>query len=127
MARPAKMVRELLRSLLKKPATVKYPAEGKEMVKDFRGKLKFYPERCIGCKLCMRDCPTGAIEIRKINEKEFEAEIDLGKCIYCAQCVDSCMKKALEVTPEYELAQLKGEKLKVIFHAPPKDATQKQA
>jgi formate hydrogenlyase subunit 6/NADH:ubiquinone oxidoreductase subunit I len=119
------MVRELLRSLFKKPATVKYPAEGREMVKDFRGKLKFYPERCIGCKLCMRDCPTGAIEIRKINEKEFEAAIDLGKCIYCAQCVDSCLKKALEVTPEYELAQLDSAKLKVVFHAPPKDAAEK--
>jgi formate hydrogenlyase subunit 6/NADH:ubiquinone oxidoreductase subunit I len=117
------MIRELLRSLFKKPATVKYPAEGREMPKDFRGKLKFYPERCIGCKLCMRDCPTGAIEIRKINEKEFEAAIDLGKCIYCGQCVDSCLKKALEVTPEYELAQLDAAKLKVVFHAPPKNAT----
>jgi len=123
MARPAKMLRELLRSLTKKPATVKYPAEGKEMPKGFRGKLKFYPEKCIGCKLCMRDCPTGAIEIRKINEKEFEAVIDLGKCIYCAQCVDTCLKKALEVTPEYTLAQLDNTKLKVIFHALPKEET----
>jgi formate hydrogenlyase subunit 6/NADH:ubiquinone oxidoreductase subunit I len=123
MARPAKMLKQLLRSLRKKPATVKYPAEGKEMPKGFRGKLKFYPEKCVGCKLCMRDCPTGAIEIRKLNEKEFEAVIDLGKCIYCAQCVDSCLKKALEVTPEYELAQLDNAKLRVTFHAPSEERT----
>jgi formate hydrogenlyase subunit 6/NADH:ubiquinone oxidoreductase subunit I len=123
MARPAKMLQELLRSFTKKPATVKYPAEGKEMPKGFRGKLKFYPEKCVGCKLCMRDCPSGAIEIRKLNGKEFEAVIDLGKCIYCGQCVDSCLKKALEVTPEYELAQLDNTKLKVIFHALPKEGT----
>jgi formate hydrogenlyase subunit 6/NADH:ubiquinone oxidoreductase subunit I len=73
----------------------------------------------------MRDCPTGAIEIRKLNEKEFVAEIDLGKCIYCAQCVDSCLKKALEVTPEYELAQLDNKKLKIIFHGFSKEGTQK--
>jgi formate hydrogenlyase subunit 6/NADH:ubiquinone oxidoreductase subunit I len=127
MARPAKMLRELLGSLMKKPATVKYPAQGREMPKGFRGKLKFYPERCVGCKLCMRDCPTGAIEIRKVNENEFEAVIDLGKCIYCAQCVDSCLKKALEVTPEYELAQLDNTKLKVTFHAPPKEGTKNKA
>lgn len=95
MARPAKMLKELLHSLFKKAATVKYPAEGKEMPEGFRGKLKFYPEKCVGCKLCMRDCPTGAIEIRKVNDKEFEAAIDLGKCIYCAQCVDVCLKKRL--------------------------------
>ena len=75
----------------------------------------------------MRDCPTGAIEIRKINEKEFEAIIDLGRCIYCAQCVDSCFKKALEVTPEYELAQLDNTKLKVTFHALPKEGTKNTA
>jgi formate hydrogenlyase subunit 6/NADH:ubiquinone oxidoreductase subunit I len=123
MARPAKMLEELLRSLTKKPATVRYPAQGRDMPKGFRGKLIFDPEKCVGCKLCMRDCPTGAIEIRKIKEKEFEAVINLGKCIYCAQCVDSCMKKALEATPEYELAQLDNAKLKVTFHVLHKEGT----
>ena len=127
MARPGKMLRQLLSSLTKKPITVKYPAEGKEMPENFRGKLRFSSEKCIGCKMCMRDCPTGAIEIRKINEKEFEAVIDLGKCIYCAQCVDSCLKKALEITPEYELAQLEKLKLKVTFHALPKEGTKDKA
>lgn len=121
MARPAKMIGELLRSLKKKPATVKYPAEGRAMSKGFRGKLKFYPEKCVGCKLCVRDCPSGAIDIRKINEKEFEAVIDLGRCIYCAQCVDSCMKNALESTEEYEIAQLDNTKLKETFNALPKE------
>jgi formate hydrogenlyase subunit 6/NADH:ubiquinone oxidoreductase subunit I len=126
MARPAKMMRELWCSLFKKTATTNYPSGGKEMCQDFRGKLKFSPEKCGGCKLCMRDCPTGAIEIRKLGDKEFEAEINLGKCIYCAQCVDSCLKKALEVTPEYELAELDNKKLKVIFHAIPKEGTSKE-
>ncbi|MCX5716475.1 MAG: 4Fe-4S dicluster domain-containing protein, partial [Candidatus Omnitrophica bacterium] len=80
-----------------------------------------YPEKCVGCKLFMRDCPTGAIEIIKTGEKEFEAHINLAKCIYCGQCVDSCMKKALEMTPEYELAQLDPAKLRIVFNAKPKD------
>ena len=90
---------------------------GERMPDKFRGKILFHPERCIGCKLCMKDCPAGAIEIRKVGEKKFECEIDLGKCIYCAQCVDSCMKKALEATKEFELASLERNKLKVIYHA----------
>jgi formate hydrogenlyase subunit 6/NADH:ubiquinone oxidoreductase subunit I len=126
MVRPGKIIKQLLYSFIRKPVTVNYPVESKEMPNGFRGKLKFHPDKCIGCKMCMRDCPSGAIEIRKVGEKEFEALINLGKCIYCAQCVDSCFKKALEVTPEYELAQLDSQKLKIILHAFPQEETQKQ-
>lgn len=89
-----KMIKQVLQSVIKKPSTNMYPFEKLEMPKKMRGKLKFYPERCIGCKACMRDCPSGAITINQIGEKQFEAVIDLGKCIYCAQCVDSCLKKS---------------------------------
>ena len=95
------------------------------MPKGFRGKLKFIPELCVGCKLCMKDCPSGAITINKVGEKQFECEIDLGKCIYCGQCVDSCMKKALEITDQFELAQLDRKKLKVVYRAEPENGTKK--
>jgi formate hydrogenlyase subunit 6/NADH:ubiquinone oxidoreductase subunit I len=114
---PGKMIEFVLQSLFKKPATVCYPFEAMKMPEKFRGKLKFEAAQCIGCLLCMKDCPTKAITIKKMGDKKFEAEIDLGKCIYCAQCVDSCPKKALAITPEFELAVVDRDKLKVIFHA----------
>jgi formate hydrogenlyase subunit 6/NADH:ubiquinone oxidoreductase subunit I len=117
MFRPGKMMSQVLKSLFKKPATSKYPFVKKAMPKNFRGKLLFHPEKCIGCKMCMRDCPSDAITIRAVGEKKFEAVIDLDKCIYCAQCVDTCPKKALEATPEFELAQLDHKKLRVVFSA----------
>lgn len=109
------MLQQLLDSLVRKPATCRYPYEKAVMPPNFRGKLKFYPEKCIGCRLCIKDCPSGAIQINKVGEKCFEAVISFDKCMYCAQCVDSCPKKALEITAEFELAQLDRKNLKVVF------------
>ncbi len=119
MIRPGKMLKQVLKSIFKKPATTKYPFTKTAMPDKFRGKIIFHPEKCIGCRMCVRDCPSGAIEIKKVGDKKFECEIDLGKCIYCAQCVDSCVKKALEATKEFELAVLDRNKLKVTYNAEP--------
>lgn len=113
MKKPGVMTKEVLSNVLRKPATIRYPFEKIVKPKDFRGKLKFYAEKCIGCKLCMKDCPSNAITIVEVGPKKYEAIVDLDKCIFCGQCVDSCAKKALESTTEYELASLDKKTLKV--------------
>jgi formate hydrogenlyase subunit 6/NADH:ubiquinone oxidoreductase subunit I len=117
MSRPGKIAGFILPFIFKKPATLNYPQERSGMPQGFRGKVKFNPAICIGCTMCVRDCPSQAIEIKKIAEKQFELEMDLGKCIYCGQCVDSCPKKALAITTEFELARLDHKKLKIIINA----------
>lgn len=107
------MAVEVLGQFMKKVATITYPAEKVAMPDKFRGRIIFHAGRCVGCRLCVRDCPSEAIAINKLEEKRFEAIIDMTRCIFCGQCVDSCNKDALESSPDYELAAFDKAALKV--------------
>jgi formate hydrogenlyase subunit 6/NADH:ubiquinone oxidoreductase subunit I len=114
MKHPGKIFPEVFASLAKPAATIKYPFVKAVVPEDFRGKIAFDAKNCIGCKMCMRDCPAKAIVIEKVGEeKVFKASFALDRCIYCSQCVDSCPRKALRATPEFELAQYDRDKLRV--------------
>ena len=113
------MIESVLASLFKKPATTRYPFEKYTMPARFRGKPVFHSEKCTGCKLCIRDCPSQAITITKVGEKQYEASIDLGKCVYCGQCADTCPRCVIEITTEFELARLERGQLKIVFHGEP--------
>ena len=120
------MIREVLGSFTKKPATISYPALKVQMPDRFRGKIVYHAQRCIGCMLCVRDCPSEAIAINKVGEKRWEAIIMMDRCVYCGQCVSSCNKDALESSKDYELAALDKSTLTVDVNIdgpfPPADA-----
>ncbi|OGS17599.1 MAG: hypothetical protein A2219_01160 [Elusimicrobia bacterium RIFOXYA2_FULL_50_26] len=104
MRRPGAIWRELVKNLRRKPATVLYPAERLEIPENFRGRPVFNPATCIGCMMCVRDCPAKAVKIEKVGEKKFSCTFYLDRCIYCGQCSDSCVKKSITMSHEFELA-----------------------
>jgi formate hydrogenlyase subunit 6/NADH:ubiquinone oxidoreductase subunit I len=116
---------EALKSIFKKVATEQYPFVKKEKPDTFRGRIQFTQDKCIGCNMCVRDCPANAIKITKVGDKVFSCEMRLDKCVYCGQCVDSCPKKALAITNDFELAQLDKSKLRVTYGGPKEEPAKK--
>ena len=108
-----KMLVEVISSLFKKPATSNYPFEKREIHKSYNGKIAFDQSKCIGCNICVKNCPAKALIVTKVEDKVFEMTLFLTKCIFCGQCVVSCPKKALSNTNEFELAQSDKSKLTV--------------
>lgn len=50
-------------------------------------------ERCIGCQLCINDCP-----VNNISLKDTKATLSSQTCIKCGHCVAICPKHAVSMT-----------------------------
>ena len=98
------LIPESIRQLFSKAATNMYPAVPFPTPEGFRGKLIADNSICIGCKLCVRDCPAQAIEVVKTGEKQFKIVFYFDRCIYCGQCAESCNKNVIKITSDHELA-----------------------
>jgi formate hydrogenlyase subunit 6/NADH:ubiquinone oxidoreductase subunit I len=122
---PTPLVLELIRQLLKKPATNCFPVKyypGQTTVTElinkvqdgevqinspvtvpekFRGKIAYDKESCIGCRLCIRVCPSRAIEFLP-EEKKIKIRID--RCLFCSQCNDVCPTNSLSMSEDFLLA-----------------------
>ncbi|MCQ2423783.1 MAG: NADH-quinone oxidoreductase subunit NuoF [Clostridia bacterium] len=53
------------------------------------------PDKCIGCKVCLKNCPANAISVNAAGEvKEGKklpyVVIDPSKCVKCGACMDKC-------------------------------------
>lgn len=64
---------------------------------DFRGKLTYDKETCIGCEQCVSVCPSKAI---KFKEDEEKIKIYIARCTFCALCNDICPVNCLEMNEE---------------------------
>lgn len=105
-----KMLSKVLKSLITKPATVRYPYVKPEPVPGTRGKITFDMKKCDLCQDCERVCPSLAI---KIFPDEKRIEYSPFRCLYCHLCVESCMQMA--IIPDVVVGAPAFEKVMDIF------------
>ena len=86
-----------------------YPAERVSPPLRYRGVLSYTPSACTGCGLCVKDCPSDALELTILDRaaKKYVVKYHMDRCIYCGQCVVNCKFKCIDLShDEWEHAAL---------------------
>jgi len=112
------MLGDILKSFVSKPVTEKYPFVRRETPEDFRGKVVWNPETCTGCGLCVKDCPSEALELFTVDKanKKFVMLYRVDHCTFCAQCTASCRSKSILLSDDqWELASVNRNPFEVYY------------
>lgn len=109
-------VKEAISQLFSKPSCAMYPAVPSEAAPNYRGRIIYHADKCIGCGMCERVCSGNAITrtVEKTEEGDkITLTFNLGSCTFCATCADFCSRKAIELTGDYHMIATKEEDLLV--------------
>jgi Ni,Fe-hydrogenase III small subunit/NAD-dependent dihydropyrimidine dehydrogenase PreA subunit len=89
----------LLTRLRQGMRTLPFPDVEPVLPERFRGLPILDQARCkSGCTSCSDTCPTDAIT------SDGGLQIDLGRCLFCPECANSCPEGAIRFTAQYRLA-----------------------
>jgi len=97
--------------------TIQYPEERWTMPERSRGMVVLLSDKetgqlnCTACELCMRACPTGAIQMESHRDEKKkkhldEFYVDVGICCLCGLCEESCNFCAIKLCTKYEYSVL---------------------
>lgn len=98
-----------------KPETVLYPEIKPKVPPRYRGRIVLTrdpdgEERCVACYLCSAVCPVACISLQATEDghgrrypKTFR--INFSRCIYCGLCEEACPTNAIQLTPDFEMAE----------------------
>jgi len=120
-----KMMGNIFKNLVSKPATRMYPFVKREPFENSRGHISGCDiDKCIFCGICQRKCPADAIVVDKA-EKSWE--IDQFRCVICNACTEACPKKCIISSSTHKTSQYNKDTLKVIQAEKPTEGVGKDA
>lgn len=95
------MLNIILARLQQGHQTMKYPDGSPPKLSDrFRGRPMINAVKCdADCNACVHLCPTGAIVV-----KDNHPVIDIGKCLFCADCANACPQQVIKFSNDYHFA-----------------------
>jgi NADH-quinone oxidoreductase subunit I len=101
----------------RRPVTIQYPEERAPVAPRNRGRIVLTrdpdgEERCVGCYLCAVVCPVDCIALQATEDEHGRRypewfQINFSRCIYCGFCEEACPTYAIQLTPDYEMAEYK--------------------
>jgi NADH-quinone oxidoreductase subunit I/NAD(P)H-quinone oxidoreductase subunit I len=107
-------MKQFIKAIVNRPQTVLYPWEKLVLPDVYRGRPGLVFDKCIGCGICMRICPTRCIDLVEVDDlkvvvgepakKVKRPRVNVGRCMMCGYCAEYCPTDAMIVTPDYELA-----------------------
>lgn len=73
-------------------------------------------ERCVACNLCAVACPVGCISLQKAEREDGRwypefFRINFSRCIFCGLCEEACPTTAIQLTPDFEMAEYNRQNL----------------
>ena len=102
-------------------ATVQYPDRKRRLPPRWRGRIVLTRdpdglERCVACYLCAAACPVDCIALQAATDQggrrypEF-FRVNFSRCIFCGFCEEACPTYAIQLTPDFEMAEYRRQDL----------------
>lgn len=101
--------------MFRRRETVQYPDERPNLPPRWRGRIVLASdpdgaERCVACYLCAVACPVDCISLQATEAEDGRRypdvfRINFSRCIFCGYCEEACPTYAIQLIPDFELAE----------------------
>ena len=101
--------------MFRRRETVLYPEKKNYLAPRWRGRIILSrdpdgEERCVACYLCAVACPVECISLQATEDESGRRypeffRINFSRCIFCGLCEDACPTYAIQLTPDFEMAE----------------------
>ncbi|MBD3401429.1 NADH-quinone oxidoreductase subunit NuoI [candidate division GN15 bacterium] len=105
----------VFKHMFRRRETVQYPDEKPYLAPRYRGRIILSKdpdggERCVACYLCAVVCPVDCIALQATEDEHGRRypdffRINFSRCIYCGLCEEACPTYAIQLTPDFEMAE----------------------